>query len=86
MYDNWEELEESIKGCNKCKLYSTRQNIVFGTGNKNAKIMFIGEGPGADEDRLRRTFCWKSRKINEYGFSSNWTKKRRGIYCKYCKM
>ncbi len=61
MYDNWEDLEKSIEGCNKCKLYKTRQNIVFGTGNKNATIMFIGEGPGADEDRLRRTFCWTSR-------------------------
>lgn len=57
MYNNWEDLEESIKGCNKCKLCSSRQNIVFGTGNKNARLMFIGEGPGADEDRLRRTFC-----------------------------
>ena len=53
MYDNCQELEESIKGCNKCKLYKTRQNIVFGVGNKNADIMFIGEGPGADEDKLR---------------------------------
>ena len=38
MFENWEELEESIKGCNKCKLYSTRQNIVFGVGNKNARL------------------------------------------------
>ena len=53
MYNNWEELELFIKNCNKCKLCSGRQNIVFGTGNKNAKLMFIGEGPGADEDRLR---------------------------------
>ena len=57
IYDNWEGLEASIKGCNKCKLCNGRQNIVFGTGNKNARLMFIGEGPGADEDRLRRTFC-----------------------------
>ncbi len=57
MYDNWEELEESIKGCNKCKLCNGRTNIVFGTGNKNARLMFIGEGPGADEDRLRGAFC-----------------------------
>ncbi len=57
MYDNWEELEESIKGCNKCKLRNGRTNIVFGTGNKNARLMFIGEGPGADEDRLRGAFC-----------------------------
>lgn len=53
MYETWEKLEASIKNCNKCKLYKGRQNIVFGTGNKNARIMFIGEGPGADEDRLR---------------------------------
>ena len=57
MFDNWEDLEKSIIGCKKCKLYTGRQNIVFGTGNKNAKLMFIGEGPGADEDRLRRAFC-----------------------------
>ncbi len=64
MYDNWEELEEAIKDCNKCKLCKTRQNIVFGVGNKQAKIMFIGEGPGADEDRLRRTICRKSGKVD----------------------
>ena len=45
MFETWEELEESIKDCKKCKLCSTRQNIVFGVGNKNAEIMFIGEGP-----------------------------------------
>lgn len=57
MYNTFDELEESIKGCNKCKLYKTRQNIVFGVGKKDARLMFIGEGPGADEDRLRRTIC-----------------------------
>ena len=61
MFDNWEDLEKSIIDCNKCKLYKTRQNIVFGIGNKEADLMFIGEGPGADEDRLRRAICWKSR-------------------------
>ena len=52
MYDNWEDLEQSIKDCKKCKLCTNRTNIVFGVGNKNADVMFIGEGPGADEDRL----------------------------------
>ena len=50
MYNNWEELEKSIEDCKKCKLCENRKNIVFGTGNKNADIMLIGEGPGADED------------------------------------
>ena len=60
MYETWNELENSIKNCNKCKLCSTRKNIVFGTGNKNAKIMFIGEGPGADEDIQGEPFVGKA--------------------------
>ena len=45
MYNTWEELEKSIENCNKCKLCKNRHSIVFGEGNKNAQIMFIGEGP-----------------------------------------
>ena len=70
MYDNWQELEESIKGCNKCKLYKTRQNIVFGVGNKNADIMFIGEGPGADEDRLGEPFVGRAGKLMNMAFQA----------------
>ncbi len=64
MFNTWEELDEAIKDCKKCKLCNNRTNIVLGTGNKNAKVMFIGEGPGADEDSMRYSFCRKSRKIN----------------------
>ena len=60
MYENLEDLENSIKGCNKCKLCNSRNNIVFGIGNKNAKIMFIGEGPGADEDAQGIPFVGKA--------------------------
>ena len=81
MFETWEELEESIINCDKCKLCKTRQNIVFGVGNKEAKIMFIGEGPGADEDRLRKAICRKSWKTNGYGFSNDWYKKRRSLHC-----
>lgn len=70
MFDNWEELEESIKSCNKCKLYSTRQNIVFGTGNKNADLMLIGEGPGADEDRLGEPFVGRAGKLMNLAFQT----------------
>ena len=86
MFETWEELEKSSINCNKCKLYKTRQNIVFGVGNREAEIMFIGEGPGADEDRMRRTICRKSREINGYGFSNSWYQKGRSIYCQCCKM
>ncbi len=68
MYDNWEELEESIKGCNKCKLCTNRSNIVFGDGNKKADIMFIGEGPGADEDKQGIPFVGKAGQLMNKAF------------------
>lgn len=68
MFEKWEELEEAIKGCNKCKLCKTRKNIVFGTGNKKAKIMFIGEGPGADEDEQGEPFVGRAGKLMNMAF------------------
>ncbi len=68
MFGSWEELEESIKDCNKCKLCSNRKNIVFGTGNKVAGIMFIGEGPGADEDIQGEPFVGKAGKLMNMAF------------------
>ena len=68
MYDNWEELEESIKDCSQCKLSSGRTNIVFGTGNKEADLMFIGEGPGADEDTQGIPFVGKAGQLMNRAF------------------
>ena len=70
MVETWEELEKSIENCQKCKLAKTRQNIVFGVGNRNAKIMFIGEGPGADEDRLGEPFVGKAGKLMNMAFET----------------
>ena len=70
MFETWEELEKSIINCQKCKLCRTRQNIVFGVGNKNAKIMFIGEGPGADEDRLGEPFVGRAGKLMDMAFET----------------
>ena len=70
MFETWEELEEAIKNCNKCKLCKTRQNIVFGVGNRNAEIMFIGEGPGADEDRLGEPFVGRAGKLMDMAFQT----------------
>ena len=47
---NWEALEHQCKNCGQCGLSQTRTNVVFGVGPKNADIMFIGEGPGEQED------------------------------------
>jgi len=70
MYQTWQELEEEIKDCNKCKLCSGRKNIVFGVGNKDADIMFIGEGPGADEDIQGEPFVGKAGKLMEKAFEA----------------
>lgn len=68
MYQTWEELEEACKKCNRCKLCNNRHNVVIGTGNKNAKIMFIGEGPGADEDLQGIPFVGKAGKLMDKAF------------------
>ena len=47
---DWEELKEKCFACTQCGLCETRRNVVFGVGNMNADIMFIGEGPGEQED------------------------------------
>jgi uracil-DNA glycosylase family 4 len=43
-------IRQEIGDCRRCKLCSTRTNIVFGSGNPQARLVFVGEGPGADED------------------------------------
>ena len=68
MYETIKDLKQSCTNCQKCKLYTTRQNIVFGVGNENAKIMFIGEGPGGDEDRLGEPFVGKAGQLMNKAF------------------
>ena len=68
MYDNWEDLEKSIIGCKKCKLCNNRTNIVFADGNKNANVMLIGEGPGADEDKQGVPFVGKAGQLMNKAF------------------
>lgn len=47
---DWKELEQACAKCEKCDLCKTRTNCVFGVGNKNASLMFVGEAPGEQED------------------------------------
>ena len=70
MYNNWEELEQACKNCTKCKLCSNRKNVVIGKGNKNANIMFIGEGPGADEDIQGIPFVGKAGQLMDKAFQA----------------
>ena len=45
-----EEIRTRLGNCTRCKLHEKRTNIVFGVGNPRARLLFVGEGPGADED------------------------------------
>lgn len=47
---NWNELENVCKECTRCGLCETRNNVVFGVGNRQSRILFVGEGPGEQED------------------------------------
>ncbi len=46
----WKELEEKCAACQGCALHKTRTNLVFGCGNREADLMFVGEAPGESED------------------------------------
>jgi uracil-DNA glycosylase len=58
--DSLEELRAVIGDCRRCKLCSGRTNIVFGVGNPHAKLMFVGEGPGRDEDLQGEPFVGRA--------------------------
>lgn len=55
-----EEIRKELGDCKRCKLHRTRRTIVFGEGNPKTKLMFIGEGPGYDEDIQGRPFVGKA--------------------------
>jgi len=57
MEEDLEEIRKEVLKCRKCGLYRTRTNPVVGEGNPKAKIMFVGEAPGFNEDRIGRPFC-----------------------------
>lgn len=48
--ESWKNLEARCRSCTACELHKTRTNCVFGSGNKNADILFVGEAPGERED------------------------------------
>lgn len=60
---NLKDIENYCIKCKKCKLYRTRNNVVFGEGNKSADIMLVGEGPGYYEDMNGIPFIGKAGKL-----------------------
>ena len=63
MYNTWEELKSACENCHRCELCETRTNVVVGVGNENAEVMFIGEGPGENEDLQGEPFVGRAGKL-----------------------
>lgn len=57
---DWDALYEACMSCQKCGLAETRHNVVFGEGPRDAEVMFIGEGPGEQEDLTGRPFVGRA--------------------------
>ena len=60
MRTSWEQVLEGISQCEKCGLCKTRHSTVPGEGNVHARVLFVGEGPGADEDAQGRPFVGRA--------------------------
>ena len=61
--DAWTQLKDACLQCTRCGLSEGRTNVVFGVGNQNADIMFIGEGPGEQEDLKGEPFVGPAGKL-----------------------
>ena len=60
---SWEELEAACNTCTKCALHETRTNVVLGVGSRSAEVLFIGEGPGEQEDLQGEPFVGRAGKL-----------------------
>jgi len=75
-----EELRAAIGDCRLCKLCSGRTNLVFGVGNPRARLMFVGEGPGRDEDRQGEPFVGRAGQLLTDIITKGMGLKREDVY------
>lgn len=59
-YRDMDEIRTAVENCKLCSLHKTRRNVVFGTGNERASLIFVGEAPGAEEDEQGLPFVGKA--------------------------
>lgn len=59
----WEDLKAACADCRNCELCQTRHNVVFGVGNEHSDVMFVGEGPGEQEDLKGEPFVGPAGKL-----------------------
>ncbi len=73
-------LEQSCKTCRACGLCETRNNVVFGTGNPNAEVLFIGEGPGENEDKQGLPFVGRGGQLLDTMLEAVGLSRKHNIY------
>lgn len=80
MYDTFEQLRAECLECRRCGLCETRHHVVFGVGNPNAQVMFVGEGPGENEDLQGEPFVGRAGKLLDTMLDAVDLSRERNIY------
>ena len=78
--DTLESLRAEIGDCQRCKLWSGRTHLVFGVGNPHAKLMFVGEGPGRDEDLKGEPFVGRAGQLLTEIITKGMKLRRQDVY------
>ena len=81
---DWDELKGKCAVCTACELCNGRNSVVFGVGNENADILFIGEGPGEQEDLQGVPFVGAAGKLLDDMLSI--IESEELLYCQCCEM
>ncbi len=76
----FQNLKQSCLLCRACGLCATRQNVVFGVGNPQAEVLFIGEGPGENEDRQGEPFVGRAGKLLDTMLEAVGLSRKHNIY------
>jgi DNA polymerase len=77
---DWPELKTAVSGCTACRLHETRTRTVFGVGDEEADWLLVGEGPGAEEDRLGEPFVGQAGKLLDNMLAAVSLKRGRNVY------
>lgn len=80
MYQDWDKLKNACMDCQKCELGKTRTKLVFGTGVENAEVMFIGEGPGENEDLQGEPFVGRGGQLLDKFLTAVDLDRKKNIY------
>jgi DNA polymerase len=80
MSADWDSLKTACESCSACALAQGRGRLVFGVGVQDAKVLFVGEGPGAREDELGEPFVGRSGQLLDQYLAAVGLDRRRNIY------